>query len=113
MGGVWQIPHGDEFYRFLIHQFTTTDMTPADVHALGLEQVAQVHAQIEEVMHRIGFQGSLREFMDKTRADPKFYNENTDAGREAFLTRARAIVSAMQARIPDEFESPAPFTLEV
>ena len=67
-GGVWQIPHGDEFYEFLIHQFTTTDMTPADVHALGLEQVAKVHAQIEEVMHRIGFQGSLREFMEKTRS---------------------------------------------
>ena len=112
-GGVWQIPHGDEFYAFLIHQFTTTDMTPADVHALGLEQVARVHAQIEEVMHRIGFQGSLREFMDRTRADPRFYNENTDAGREALLNRARGIVSAMQARITDEFLSPAPLPLEV
>ncbi len=112
-GGVWQIPHGDEFYQFLIHQFTTTDMTPADVHALGLEQVAKVHAQIEEVMRRIGFQGTLREFMDKTRADPRFYNENTDAGREALLARARAIVAAMQARITDEFVSPAPLPLEV
>jgi len=112
-GGVWQIPHGDEFYAFLIHQFTTTDMTPADVHTLGLEEVAKVHAQIEQVMHKIGFQGSLREFMDKTRADPRFYNENTDAGREAFLARARGIVGAMQARITDEFLQPAPLSLEV
>ncbi len=112
-GGVWQIPHGDEFYQFLIHQFTTTDLTPAEVHALGLEQVAQVHAQIEEVMRKIGFQGSLREFMDQTRADPRFYNENTDAGREALLNRARGIVSAMQAHITDEFLSPAPLPLEV
>src|SRR5882724_8776936 len=43
-GGVWQLPQGDEFYRFLIRQFTTTDMTPADVHALGLQEVSRVHA---------------------------------------------------------------------
>jgi uncharacterized protein (DUF885 family) len=112
-GGVWQLPQGDQFYEFLIHQFTTTDMTPADVHALGLQEVSTVHAQIEQVMRKIGFQGSLREFMDKTRADSRFYNENTDAGREALLVRARAIVAAMQARITDEFLTAAPLPLEV
>jgi uncharacterized protein (DUF885 family) len=111
--GVWQLPRGDEFYRFLIHQFTTTDMTPADVHALGLQEVSRVHAQIEQVMRTIGLHGSVREFMDKTRADPHFYNENTDAGREAFLAHARTIVAAMQARITDEFLTPAPLPLEV
>lgn len=112
-GGVWQIPNGDEFYRFLIHQFTTTDLSPADVHALGLQEVARVHAEIEVVMRKLGFQGSVREFMNQTRADPRFYNENTDAGREAFLARARRIVAAMQARITDQFLAPAPLPLEV
>jgi len=88
-------------------------MTPADVHALGVEQVAKVHAQMEEVMRKIGFQGTLREFVDQMRADRRFYNVNTDAGREALLTRARGIVSAMQARITDQFLSAAPLPLEV
>ena len=112
-GGVWQIPHGDEFYEFLIHQFTTTDMSPADVHALGLQEVSRVHAEIEVVMRKLGFQGSVREFMNQTRADPRFYNENSDAGRDAFLARARQIVAAMQARITDQFLAPAPLPLEV
>jgi uncharacterized protein (DUF885 family) len=112
-GGVWQLPNGDELYKFLIHQFTTTDMTPAEVHELGLQQVAKVHAEIEAGLQKLGFNGTLREFMDRTRAEPRFYNDNTDAGREAFLARARQIVAAMQVRIPEQFAGPAPLPLQI
>lgn len=112
-GGVWQLPDGDEFYKFLIRQFTTTDMTPAQVHALGLKEVGRVRGEIEVIMNKLGFNGSVREFIDKTRSDPHFYHENTDEGRDAFLARAREIVAAMQARITDAFLTPAPMPIEV
>ena len=111
--GVWQLPNGDEFYKFLIRQFTTTDMTPADVHALGLQEVSRVHAEIEVVMRQLAVAGPLREFMNRTRADPRFYNENTVAGRDAFLARANEIVASMQARITDQFLAPAPLPLQI
>ena len=111
--GVWQLPDGDAFYAFLVRQFTTTAMTPADVHALGLEQVAAVHTEIAAVMRALGFNGSVRDFMAKTKADPRFYAANTDAGREEFLARARAIVGNMKAHIPEAFLAGAPLPLEV
>lgn len=112
-GGVWQLPNGDAFYRFLIRQFTTTDMTPEEVHALGLREVTRIHAEMEQVMRRVGVEGSVRDFMNTMRADPRFYNENSDAGREALLQRAREIVAAAQSRITTEFVAPAPLPLEV
>ena len=113
-GGVWQTPDGAGFYQFLVRQFTTTRMMPADIHALGLQQVEAVHAQIAAVMHTLGFNGgSVREFMAKTKADPRFYLPNTDAGREEFLERARKIATTMEAHIPEAFEAAAPLPLEV
>jgi len=112
--GVWQTPDGDAFYQFLVRQFTTTRTTPADIQALGLQQVEAVHAQIAAVMHTLGFNGgSVREFMAQTKADPRFYLPNTEAGREEFLERARKIAGTMEAHIPEAFQAAAPAPLEV
>jgi uncharacterized protein (DUF885 family) len=111
--GVWQLPDGDAFYAFLVRQFTTSKLTPAQVHDLGLQQVAAVDAEIAGVMRALGFNGSVREFMAKTKADPRFYGANTDAGREEFLAHARAIVAAMQSHITQAFPAPAPLPLEI
>ena len=102
--GVWQLPDGDAFYRFLVRQFTTTGMTPADIHALGLQQVAKVHRPDRDGHARSGFNGSVREFMAKTKADPRFYNANTDAGRECVSeSRARQSSAPCRAHIPEAF----------
>lgn len=112
--GVWQQPGGDAFYAFLVRQFTTTtDLTPRSIHELGLAEVARLHREMQAVMTRVGFQGSLREFMVRMKADPKFYHADTDAGREAFLERARAIIGAMQAKITDDFLAPPALPLVI
>src|ERR1700722_8641625 len=72
-GGVWQLPDGDAFYAFLIRQFTTTDMTPAQIHAMGLSEVARSQAEIAALMNRVGFKGTVREFMAKMKSDPHKY----------------------------------------
>jgi len=90
MGAYGRSPTGAEFYQFLIHQFTTKlDMTPGGLCTRwGSSRFARVHAQIEGGhAPESAFQGSLREVSwIETRADPRFYNENTEAGREALLT---------------------------
>ncbi len=112
-GGVWQLPNGDAFYAFLIRQFTTTDMTPAQIHEMGLAEVARSQKDIAALMSRVGFTGTVREFMAKVKADPRNYVSNDDAGREAYLARARSIVSAMQGKITDAFQAPAPLPLRI
>jgi uncharacterized protein (DUF885 family) len=113
-GGVWQQPDGDAFYAFLVRQFTTTtDMTPRRIHELGLHEVARLHGEMQAVMNRVGFQGTLRQFMAQMKADPKFYYADSDKGREAFLDRARAIIDAMKARITNDFLAPPALPLVI
>jgi uncharacterized protein (DUF885 family) len=112
-GGVWQLPDGDAFYAFLVRQFTTTDMTPAEIHALGLAEMARLHGEIGALMKRVGFDGSVQEFMARTKADPRNYVSDDDAGRAAYLARARAIVTAMSAKITDAFVTPPPLPLQI
>jgi uncharacterized protein (DUF885 family) len=112
-GGVWQLPNGDAFYAFLIRQFTTTDMTPAQIHEMGLVEVARSQKDIAALMGRVGFTGTVREFMAKVKTDPRNYVSNDDAGREAYLARARSIVSAMQGKMTDAFQAPAPLPLRI
>jgi uncharacterized protein (DUF885 family) len=112
-GGVWQLPDGDAFYAFLIRQFTTTDMTPAQIHEMGLAEMARSQREIAALMDRVGFKGTVREFMAKMKSDPHNYESDDDAGRAAYLARARGIVAAMQAKITDAFEAPAPLPLRI
>jgi uncharacterized protein (DUF885 family) len=112
-GGVWQLPEGEAFYAFLIRQFTTTDMSPAQIHEMGLAEVAESQAEIAALMHKVGFAGTLREFMAKVKSDPHNYVSDDDAGRAEYLARARSIVAGMQARITDAFEAPAPLPLTI
>jgi uncharacterized protein (DUF885 family) len=112
-GGVWQLPDGDAFYAFLVRQFTTTDMTPAQIHEMGLAEMERSQREMAALLDRIGFKGTVREFMLKMKSDPGNYESDDDAGRAAYLARARAIVAAMQAKITDAFDAPAPLPLRV
>jgi uncharacterized protein (DUF885 family) len=111
VGGVWQQPDGDAFYAFLVRQFTTTDMTPRQIHELGLREVDRLHQEMQAVMDRVAFKGTLQQFMAQIKADPKFYYPDSDEGREAFLQRARAIIADMQAKITDDFLAPPALAL--
>lgn len=112
-GGVWQLPQGDELYRFLVRQFTTTRMTPDDVHQLGLREVARTHREMQAIMQQVGFKGDVIAFMKQAKADPQFYMNDDAAGRAAYLAKARGIVAAMQAKLPEAFAKPPPLPLEI
>jgi len=71
--GAGALPGGDAFYRALVRQHTTLDLTPDEVHQTGLEEVARIRAQMEIVIAETGFEGSFAEFLDFLRTDPQFY----------------------------------------
>ena len=79
------LPDGAAFYRSQIREYVTRDMTPQEIHALGLEEVARISAEMREVMARAGFEGSFEEFLAYLRSDPKFYAKTP---RELLATAA-------------------------
>ena len=112
-GGAWQLPDGDAFYAFLLRQFTTTDLTAEQVHALGLAEVERTHREMRELMQRIGEPGELRAFLQRLKSDPRFYLTDDEAGRAAYLERARGIVERMQAKLPEYFLKPPALPLDI
>ena len=89
--GIWQTPNGAALYEFEARKFTTTGMTPRQIHELGLSEVKRIHAQMEAVKAKTGFTGSLKEFFDYLRTDPKFYYKNPDDLMQAYRALAKQI----------------------
>jgi uncharacterized protein (DUF885 family) len=67
------MPDGEAYYRAMIRKYATLDMTPREIHETGLREVARIHAEMETVMRRASFTGTLPEFIHFLRTDPQFY----------------------------------------
>jgi len=89
--GVSSLPGGSNYYAHMVRHYTTTDMTPQQVHDMGLKLVSQIHAQMEAVFKQIGFKGSYKDFVHYLRTDPKFYYTNPDDLLEAYRAAAKRI----------------------
>ena len=83
--GLAAMPGGAELYRYLVESTTTTNMTPQAIHALGLSEVERIRGAMENVKAAVGFKGSLVEFADFMRTDPRFAPASPDAMRAAFV----------------------------
>jgi uncharacterized protein (DUF885 family) len=101
--GVWNLPDGADFYEQRLAAMTTTDMTAAEIHELGLSEVARIQGEMEALKNRVGFSGSLQEFFKFVREDPRFTYPTSDAGREAYLEAARGYLDGIEERLPDFF----------
>ncbi len=99
--GVWRMPGGKDYYEALLASYTTTDMTAAQIHDLGLSEVARIHGEMKTIMDKVGFKGSLQDFFAHLRTSPQYYHET----REAYLAEVDTHVKAMEARLPDFFET--------
>jgi uncharacterized protein (DUF885 family) len=69
--GLGALPHGPETFQYLIKYFTTTNITPEEIHELGKSEVARIRGEMEQVKTQVGFKGDLRAFFDHVRSNPK------------------------------------------
>jgi len=90
------LPGGAPWYALLVKNATTTAMTPAEIHALGLKEVARIRDAMAPVVRRTGFRGTLPAFFAFARSDPRLFY--TDP--EALLNRYRRTVARIYARLP-------------
>jgi uncharacterized protein (DUF885 family) len=75
---VRDLPTGADFYTYLVRWHTTTDLTPQQIHQIGLEQVKQIRAQMDQVIAQSGFKGSFEEFVKFLNTDPQFDYASAD-----------------------------------
>ncbi|HEY8079654.1 MAG TPA: DUF885 domain-containing protein, partial [Labilithrix sp.] len=89
--GAWQLPDGDALYAWRVREETTTTMTPDEVHAVGLREVARIRAEMERVKDRAGFKGSLKEFFHFLRTDKRFFYTTAPELLDAYRTISKRV----------------------
>ena len=111
--GVWALPNGDAFYDNRVRYHTTLDVTPDQVHELGLAEVERSQSEMLAIMDEVGFEGDLRAFFDFVRNDPGNYYEDSDAGRNQFLAEARQQVEEIYGVVGEYFNTLPEAAMEV
>ena len=89
--GIKDINNGKQYYEFLARKFTTTSLTPQEIHNIGLSEVARIKAEMEEVIQEVNWQGTFKGFLDDLRSNPKFYYETSEELFEAYLATSKRI----------------------
>jgi len=93
------LPDGKAYYQAKIKEFTTLDLTPEQIHQIGLAEVAKIHAEMLNVMHESGFNGEFPAFLHFLRTDPQFYATTA----EELLMRAAWIAKEFDGKAKDYF----------
>jgi uncharacterized protein (DUF885 family) len=96
--GMWSLPEGEARYAFNLKAITTTDLTPEQIHQLGLQQVADIEGQMLAIAKQQGYP-DLKSFQTALKADPKLKAQS----REQILDLYRGYINAMYARLPQLF----------
>jgi uncharacterized protein (DUF885 family) len=89
--GIWQLPNGAAMYAHATRHNTTTDLTPAEIHEIGLKEVKRIRAEMQSIIDKLGFRGSFADFAKFLRNDPKFYFKSEDELLEAYRALSRRI----------------------
>lgn len=99
--GVWQAPRGDEMYALFVREHTTTDLTPEQIHQIGLQEVERIGREMERVKASTGFKGSMAEFFEFLRTDKRFFYPNGDE----LLAGARAVAKRIDTKLMKLFRT--------
>jgi len=101
--GLMYMKGGDKYYRYLIESTTTEALDPAQVHQLGLNEVARITKEFEDVQKQVGFKGTLHQFFDYMRTSPKFQpksKEELERGFESVKAKVEKKVPLFFSKTP-------------
>jgi prolyl oligopeptidase len=89
--GISSLPNGSAWYEFLARRYTTTQMTPDEIHRLGLEEVNRIRGEMQLIIDELEFEGDFKDFLTFLRTDPQFYFDNPEDLYEAYLATSKRI----------------------
>ena len=112
--GIWRVPNGDEIYAAALAEATTTTYTADEIHQIGLQQVAEISADLDKILRSAGLtNGTVGERLTAFNARPDQLYPNTDPGREQLIADLNEGVKAMYAKIPQAFATLPKQPLEI
>lgn len=99
--GASEWPKGREYYQNRLEHYTTLQLTPEQVHQTGLEEVARIRAEMQQIIKEVGFKGSFADFIQFLRTDPQFYAKSSNE----LLKEASFIAKKIDAELPKYFKT--------
>ena len=93
------LPQGREFYQHRVRMYVSYAITPEEVHKIGLDEVRRIRAEMDGVMHQVGFEGDLQHFLEHLRTDPRFYVHEP----KELLKEVALILKRMDGELPHLF----------
>jgi len=112
--GVWALPDGDAYYEWALKAGTTTNMSPEEVHQKGLDELRDLHAQMDPILRSVGYTtGSVGDRMTALSKDPRYQFSKGDKGRAEIMALIDKTLTDIRGRLPEAFETLVPGFLEV
>lgn len=98
--GLSEQPNGEAWYNYQLKTYTTTDLTAEEIHQFGLDEVARIRAEMEQVMAQVGFEGTLEDWFKYVQTNPEFYYDN----EEDLLQGYRDLQAKVNKLLPSMFD---------
>ena len=103
---MWARPDGDEYYRWALKASTTTRMSPDEIHQLGLDTLARLHAEMDRILNGLGYtRGSVGERMKAIAKDKRFKFADNDQGRAEVMAFIQKRLQIIRGKMPQAFRT--------
>ena len=89
--GIKDIPNGSDYYEFLAKYYTTTDLTPEEIHNIGLREIKRIRLEMEQIIEQVNWDGDFNSFLNYLRTSPRFYYDNGEDLFNAYLIMSKTI----------------------
>lgn len=99
--GITERPGGDEYYQYLVEMYTTMEITPEEIHNIGLDEVERIREEMMEIVEEAGFDDDFDGFVEYLRTDPKFYAESP----EELMKETAWVLKQMDGHLPELFKT--------
>ena len=89
--GIQDIPNGKKYYEYLARYYTTTDLTPQEIHDIGLAEIKRIRSEMEDIIADVNWDGDFDSFLNYLRTSPRFYYDNSEDLFNAYLIMSKTI----------------------
>ena len=89
--GIKDVPGGSEYYEDLAKHFTTTNLTPDEIHEIGLTEINRIRSEMEAIIDQVNWDGDFNSFLNYLRTSPRFYYDNAEDLLDAYLIMSKTI----------------------
>ena len=89
--GIGNVSGGMEYYEYLSKYFTTTELTPDEIHQIGLDEIKRIRSEMNEIIEKVNWDGDFNSFLNYLRTSPRFYYDNSEDLFNAYLIMSKTI----------------------